>query len=71
MEEIPMKEFVFLSEQGDDENDGLSEDAPIRTAAKAISIANRTGRDIHVLGSGEMLQRLTAELELERTKKRS
>jgi hypothetical protein len=66
-----MKEFVFFSERGNDKNSGLSDDLPVRTAKKAIAIANRTGRDIRVLGSREVMKRLTFELESARQKKGS
>jgi hypothetical protein len=63
-----MKEYVFLSEFGNDKKDGLTELEAVRTAARAIEIANRTGRDIWVLGSWEALGRLTAELYRQRKK---
>jgi hypothetical protein len=63
-----MKDYVFLSEFGNDKKDGLSESEAVRTAAKAIEIANRTGRDIRVLGSWEAMGRLTASLYRERKK---
>ena len=53
-----MREYVYLSEQGDDKYSGLSE-----TTARAIKNANRTGLDIKVLGEAK---RLTEELERER-----
>ena len=63
-----MKDYVFLSEFGNDTRDGLSESEAVRTAAKAIEIANRTGRDIRLLGSWEAMGRLTAELYRQKKK---
>ena len=31
-----MAKTVYLSEQGDDKNDGLTDETPVRTAAKAV-----------------------------------
>ena len=56
------------SEQGDDKNDGQDESRPVRTAAQAIKIANRTGLDIMVLGDSDTVERLSAKLEHERKK---
>jgi hypothetical protein len=64
-----MKEFVFLLERGNDNNSGLSDDLPVSAAKKAIAIANRTGRDIRLLGSSQVLKRLAFELESARQKK--
>ena len=58
-----MRECVYLSEQGDDKYSGLRDTTAVRTAARAIKNANRTGRDIKVLGEAK---RLTEELERER-----
>ena len=40
----------------------------MRTAAQAIKVANRTGRDIMVLGDFDTVERLSAELEREHEK---
>jgi hypothetical protein len=61
-----MKEYVFLSEFGNDQKDGLSESEPVRTAARAIEIANKTGRDIRVIGSWEAMGRLMTDLYRQR-----
>ena len=58
-----MKEHVYLAEQGDDKYSGLSETTAVRTAARAIKIAKRTGCDIKVLGEAK---RLNEELKQER-----
>ena len=57
-----MKECIYLNEQGDDKYSGLSEKTAVRTVARAVKIANRTGRDIKLLGEAK---RFTEELERE------
>jgi hypothetical protein len=57
---LQMKDYVYLSEFGNDSRDGLSEPNAVRTATKAIEIANRTGRGIRLLGSWEAMGRLSA-----------
>ena len=57
-----MREYVYLSEQGDDKYSGLSEKTAVRSVARAIKIATRTGLDIKVLGE---VKRLTEDLERE------
>ena len=61
-----MKECIYLNEQGDDKYSGLSEKTAVRTVARAVKIANRTGRDIKLLGEAK---RFTEELERERAVK--
>jgi hypothetical protein len=34
-EEVPMAKTVYLSTQGDDKNDDLTDETPVRTGAKA------------------------------------
>jgi hypothetical protein len=64
-----MAKTVYLSEQGDDKNDGLTDETPVRTAAKAVKTSIKFGaQGICVLGSGAMLERLNAELAEERKK---
>ena len=64
-----MAKTVYVSEHGDDKNNGLTDQTPVRTAAKAVKISIKTGgQDFRVLGSGSMLERLNAELETERKK---
>jgi len=62
-----MAKTVYLSEQGDDKNDGLTDETPVRTAAKAVK-TSIGAQGICVLGSGAMLERLNAELAEERKK---
>ena len=66
-----MKEHVYLSETGDDKDDGLHVGKPVRTAAHAVKIANKTGRNIQVVGNWDAVARLSAELKLERKKTKS
>jgi hypothetical protein len=61
-----MKEYVFLSEFGNDNKDGLSELEAVRTAVRAIAIADQTGRGIQVLGTWEAMGRLSAALYREK-----
>jgi hypothetical protein len=44
-----MEKYVFTSENGDDKNDGLTENKPVRTVARALKISFKTGRPIKVL----------------------
>jgi hypothetical protein len=58
---------VYLAEFGDDRRGGLQEIRPVRTAAKAIKIANKRGiSEIKVLGDEATRSRLIAQLENER-----
>ena len=58
-----MAKTVYLSEQGDDKNDGLTDETPVRTAAKAVKTSIKFGaQGICVLGRGAILERLNAEL---------
>ena len=67
--QVPIAKTVYLSEQGDDKNDGLTDETPVRTAAKAVKTSIKFGaQGICVLGSGAMLERLNAELAEERKK---
>jgi hypothetical protein len=61
-----MKDFVYLSEQGDDKCTGLTEKTAVRTAARAIKMANISGRDIKVLGDWKAAARLSEKLKRER-----
>ena len=38
-----MAKTVYLSEQGDDKNDGLTDETPVRTAAKAVKTSIKFG----------------------------
>ena len=65
-----MEKRVYLAEFGDDRRSGLNERSPVRTAARAIKIANKRGiREIRILGDEAMRSRLIAQLETERHKK--
>ena len=44
-----MEKYVFTSENGDDKNDGLTENKPVRTVARALKISFKTNRPIKVL----------------------
>ena len=63
-----MKYYVYLSGDGDDERDGLTEENCVRTAAKAISIADTSGRNIRIVGDAKMQARLIEDLLAERKK---
>jgi hypothetical protein len=62
---------VYVSPiNGDDNNDGLSEQGPVRTIARARAIAiNTNAEDIRVF-DGAFSSRLRVELEKETKKKR-
>ena len=38
-----MAKTVYLSEEGDDKNDGLTDETPVRTAAKAVKTSIKFG----------------------------
>ena len=60
-EEVSMKKTVYLSDRGDDKNDGLTGETPVLTAAKAVKISIKTGaQEFRGLGSGPMMGRLNA-----------
>jgi hypothetical protein len=44
-----MNKYVFVSDSGDDKNDGLEENRPVRTTFRAMQISLKTGREIKVL----------------------
>ena len=44
-----MDKYVFVSDSGDDKNDGLQENRPVQTSARALKISLKTGREIKVL----------------------
>jgi hypothetical protein len=44
-----MPKYVFVSDSGDDKNDGLEENRPVLTSARAIEISFETGREIRML----------------------
>ena len=60
---------IFLSEKGDDKNDGLTADTPVLTGSRAVQISLREkGTAFHVTGSQAYTRRMTDELEA-KTKK--
>ena len=48
-----MNKYVFVSERGNDKNDGLDESRPVRSAAKAIKISIMTGREVRMVDNLE------------------
>jgi hypothetical protein len=44
-----MNRYVFVSDNGDDRNDGLEENRPVKTTLRAMRISLKTGREIRVL----------------------
>ena len=61
-----MSKYVFVSDNGDDKNDGLDENRPVRSAARAIKISLKTGREIRMLDNWEAVGRHGKDLEEER-----
>jgi hypothetical protein len=49
LKEDQMNKYVFVSDSGDDKNDGLEENRPVKTTSRAIKISLKTGREIRVL----------------------
>ena len=48
-----MTKYVYVSERGNDKNDGLDESRPVRSAAKAIKISIKTGREVRMVDNLE------------------
>ena len=48
-----MTQYVCVSERGNDKNDGLDESRPVRSAAKAIKISIKTGREVRMVDNLE------------------
>jgi hypothetical protein len=44
-----MNKYVFVSDSGNDKNDGLEENRPVKTTYRAMQISLKTGREIRVL----------------------
>ena len=61
-----MSKYVFVSDNGDDKNDGLDENRPVRSAARAIKISLKKGREIRMLDNWEAVDRHGKDLEKER-----
>ena len=54
-----MVKTVYLGEHGDDKNNGLTDQTPVRTGAKAVKISIKIGaQEFRVLGTGTRLARL-------------
>ena len=61
---------IFLSEEGDDKNDGLTADRPVRTGARAVKISlKEKGTAFQVTGSRAYVRRMNAELEKKTTRR--
>ena len=45
--------YVFVSERGDDRDDGLDGSRPVRSAAKAIKMSIKTGREVRMVDNLE------------------
>ena len=61
-----MNKYVFVSERGNDKNDGLDESRPVRSAAKAIKISIKTGREVRMVDNLEAVGRLGKERDEQR-----
>ena len=59
-----MSKTVYISNRGDDGNDGLSYGTPVFTPERAIKISIREGATtFHVAGGAPYKRRVNAELE--------
>ena len=56
-----MTKYVYVSERGNDKNDGLDESRPVRSAARAIKISIKTGREVRMVDNLEAVGRLGKE----------
>jgi hypothetical protein len=61
-----MTQYVFVSESGNDKNDGLDENRPVRSTARAIMISLKTGREVRMLDNWQAAGR---QSDLERQRK--
>jgi hypothetical protein len=61
-----MSKYVFVSDNGHDKNDGLDASRPVRSAATAIKISLKTGREIRMLDNWEAARRDGNDFEAER-----
>ena len=61
-----MNKYVFVSERGNDKHDGLDESRPVRSAAKAIKISIKTGREVRMVDNLEADGRLGKERDEQR-----
>jgi hypothetical protein len=63
---------IFLSERGDDKNDGLSAESPVLTGWRAIRISIREhGTAFQLTGSSDYVRRMNDQLEAKRKKRES
>jgi hypothetical protein len=60
---VPMKEYIFLSENGSDKNSGLESTLPVRSPLLAVQLSIKTRRQIYVLGGQDAVARLGKEVE--------
>jgi hypothetical protein len=59
-----MAKTVYVSEDGDDKNDGLTPQTPVLTGKRAIQISlKEKARAFHVTGSDAYCKGMNAELE--------
>jgi hypothetical protein len=60
---------IFLSERGDDKNDGLTAETPVLTGDRAVKISiKEKGTSFHLTGSDAYVKRMNVELEAKRPK---
>jgi hypothetical protein len=63
-QQIPHGRTIFLNEQGNDNNDGLTAETPVRTGARAVKISiKEKGTAFQVTGSHAYVKRTNSELE--------
>ena len=64
-----MANQVYLSERGDDKNDGLTPATPVLTGARAIKVSLKVkGTSFHIRGGDAYVRRMNAELEANKAK---
>ena len=62
-----MAKTVYLSERGDDKNDGLTPQKPVFTGKRAIQISLKEKTQVfHITGNEAYSKRINAELEQRR-----
>ena len=55
---------IFISEEGDDKNDGLTAETAVRTGSRAVKISlKEKGTAFQVRGTHAYVRRMNAELE--------
>jgi hypothetical protein len=61
---MAMARQVYLSERGDDKNDGLTPETPVLTGARAIKVSLKVkGISFHISGGDAYVRPMNAELE--------